>query len=56
MESTTAQVTECWILTRWDLQGAALENPIAYDATDLADLEGYIENGVPNCGDACNCM
>jgi len=32
------------------------ENPIAYDATDLADLEGYIENGVPNCGDACNCM
>jgi hypothetical protein len=32
------------------------ENPIAYDATDLMKLEGYLKNGVPNCGDACNCI
>ena len=32
------------------------ENPIAYDATDLMKLEGYLKYGVPNCGDACNCI
>lgn len=32
------------------------ENPIAYDATNLMKLEGYLKNGVPNCGDACNCI
>lgn len=32
------------------------ENPIAYDATDLMKLEGYLKDGVPNCGDACNCI
>lgn len=32
------------------------ENPIAYDATTLMKLEGYLKNGVPNCGDACNCI
>ena len=32
------------------------ENPIAYDATDLMKLEGYLKKGVPNCGDACNCI
>ena len=32
------------------------ENPIAYDATTLMKLEGYLKKGVPNCGDACNCI
>lgn len=32
------------------------ENPIAYDATNLMKLEGYLKKGVPNCGDACNCI
>ena len=32
------------------------ENPIAYDATNLMKLEGYLKDGVPNCGDACNCI
>ena len=32
------------------------ENPNAYDATDLFKLEGYMKNGVPGCGDACDCI
>ena len=32
------------------------ENSVAYDATTLMKLEGYMKNGIPNCGDACNCI
>ena len=32
------------------------ENPTAYDATDLMKLEGYLKNGIPNCGEACDCI
>lgn len=32
------------------------ENPIAYDVTDLAQVEEYMKNGIPNCKESCNCM
>ena len=32
------------------------ENPNAYDATTLFKLEGYMKNGVPGCGGACDCI
>lgn len=32
------------------------ENPSAYDATTLFKLEGYMKNGIPGCGDACDCI
>ena len=32
------------------------ENPNAYDATTLFKLEEYMKNGIPGCGDACDCI
>jgi MoaA/NifB/PqqE/SkfB family radical SAM enzyme len=32
------------------------ENPNAYDATDLFKLEQYMKDGIPGCGDACDCI
>jgi len=32
------------------------ENPNAHDATTLANLENLLKNGIPGCGDACDCI
>jgi MoaA/NifB/PqqE/SkfB family radical SAM enzyme len=32
------------------------ENPNAHDATTLANLESLLKNGIPGCGDACDCI
>lgn len=32
------------------------ENPNAYDATNLINLENLMKNGIPGCGDACDCI
>jgi len=32
------------------------ENPNAYDGTDLFKLEEYMKNGIPGCGNACDCI
>lgn len=32
------------------------ENPNAHDATTLANLENLLKNGIPGCGNACDCI
>lgn len=32
------------------------ENPNAHDATTLLNLENLMKNGIPGCGDACDCI
>lgn len=32
------------------------ENPNAHDATTLANLENLLKDGIPGCGDACDCI
>lgn len=32
------------------------ENPNAHDATTLANLENLLKNGIPGCGNACDCV